>query len=87
VAQAQRALERRAAQVVHAVLEADRLVGARVLSIANGGGVAVFRIRTSSASTSTSPVGSFVLTVSGERRCTRPRTRTTYSERSAPAFS
>src|SRR5439155_21302463 len=30
---------------------------------------------------------SFGFTVSGERRCTRPRTRITYSERSAPAFS
>ena len=54
-------------------------------SIAKGAGVAVLSSRSSLAATSTSPLGSFGFTVSGERRSTRPRTRITYSERSSPA--
>ena len=51
-------------------------------AIWNGGVFASFRIRISRASSSTSPVASFGLTVSSDRRCTTPLTPTTNSGRS-----
>ena len=82
MAQPEVVLQPRPAQIEIAVAQ-THVLGHRLSSaIWNGGVFASFSTRISRASTSTSPVASFGLTVSAERRCTTPCTPMTYSGRS-----
>ena len=76
-----------AAQVDVAVLQAHLFVGQRGSPGRNGGCFASFRMRSSSATSSTSPVGMFLLMVSASRSLTVPMTAMTNSLRSSSAFS
>ena len=71
-----------------AILEPHLFVGsARVARQRTAAACDSFRMRSSSATTSTSPVGMFLLMVFASRSLTVPMTATTYSLRSCSAFS